>query len=193
MISDDSDFRVEAALEVLQKGDVIALPTDTVYGLAADATDTDAVLKLFELKDRPLERNIAVLVSEVDMAERLVVLSARARKLVAKFWPGPLTLVAKCKSSSPIPVLSGNRTLGVRLPDHELVRKLAASGPLAVTSANLHGEPTPATAQEVARLFPSLKIVIDGGCLSGVASTVVDVTGSKPVVLRKGPIPSSWF
>ena len=205
---------VAAASAVIRNGNVLALPTDTVYGLAANAADMAAVQQLFVLKDRPAERRIAVLAADMAAVERLVELSGMARKLAEGFWPGPLTLVARCVSRVEYRSVAGGsahtapesgvcstegggqtahrgrvaETLGVRLPDHELVRRLTASGPLAVTSANLHGKPTPATAREVARLFPSLRLVIDGGCLPGAASTVVDVTGAAPVVLREGPI-----
>lgn len=182
---------VDSAFDALKNGEIVALPTDTVYGLAADLNNVAAVLKLFVLKNRPAERQIAVLVSDVDMAEKLVILSEKARRLATEFWPGPLTLVAQRRSStqkSMNTTLDTSTTLGVRLPDHGLVRRLAGAGPLAVTSANLHGQPTPATAQEVAEVFPSLSMVVDGGRLEGTASTVVDVTGLNPIVLREGPI-----
>lgn len=182
---------VDSVSDVLKNGEIVALPTDTVYGLAADLNNVAAILKLFVLKNRPAERRIAVLVSDVDMAEKLVILSEKARRLATEFWPGPLTLVAQRRPSTQKfmnTTLDTSTTLGVRLPDHDLVRRLAGAGPLAVTSANLHGQPTPATAQEVAKVFPSLSMVVDGGRLEGTASTVVDVTGLNPIVLREGPI-----
>ncbi|MDE0267960.1 MAG: L-threonylcarbamoyladenylate synthase [Acidimicrobiaceae bacterium] len=182
---------VDSAFDALKNGEIVAVPTDTVYGLAVDLNNVAAILKLFVLKNRPAERQIAVLVSDVDMAEKLVILSEKARRLATEFWPGPLTLVAQRRSStqkSMNTTIDTSTTLGVRLPDHELVRRLAGVGPLAVTSANLHGQPTPATAQEIAKVFPSLSMVVDGGRLEGTASTVVDVAGLNPIVLREGPI-----
>ena len=175
------------ASEVLISGDVLALPTDTVYGLAVAAAQAGAVQKLFALKRRPAQHSIAVLVSDTAAAEWLIQLTDTGRRLASRFWPGPLTLVASRSPDAPT-CLSGDATLGVRVPDDDLVRHLAASGPLAVTSANLHGEPTPATAHEVALMFPNLSLVIDGGPLPGRASTVVDITGPSVIVLREGPI-----
>lgn len=176
-----------AAVDALRAGEPVGVPTDTVYGLAADAADAGAVKRLFELKERPYDRSIAVLVADVDGAAALVELTERARRLAERFWPGPLTIVAARTSAAP-PHLGTGTTIGVRLPDDDVVRSLAASGPLAVTSANLHAAPTPATAQGVADLFPTLGLVIDGGSRPGASSTVVDMTGSTPAVLREGPV-----
>ena len=178
---------VAAAAEALCRGEAVGVPTDTVYGLAADAADADAIQQLFELKDRPSERRIAVLVADLAGAESLVELTARARRLTECFWPGPLTIVAPRRPDSP-PHLGTGTTIGVRLPDDDIMGAIAASGPLAVTSANLHGGPTPSTAEGVAELFPALRLVIDGGPRPGASSTVVDMTGSTPTVLREGPI-----
>ena len=179
---------IAAALDELQRGEPVGVPTDTVYGLAADAVDPDAVRRLFELKERPADRSIAVLVSDQAAAEALVLLTPQARLLAQCYWPGPLTLVADRAPGAPSH-LGDDATIGVRVPDDEVVRAIAAShGPLAVTSANLHGGPTPSTAQGVAEQFPTLRLVIDGGSRPGASSTVVDVTGITPVVLREGPI-----
>ena len=179
---------VAAALAALRGGEPVAVPTDTVYGLAASASDPGAVHKLFQLKGRPAERRIAVLVADQSSAESLVLLTPRARRLAERYWPGPLTLVADRAPGAPSH-LGDDATIGVRVPDDEVVRAIAAShGPLAVTSANLHGAPTPSTAQGVAEQFPALRLVINGGPRPGASSTVVDVTGTTPVVLREGPI-----
>ncbi len=178
---------ITRAVGLLRRGEVVAVPTDTVYGLAADAFDPQAVQRLFDLKDRPAQRSIAVIVADADEAARLVELSPSARRLADEFWPGPLTLVARRAPGTPEHLGAGD-TIGVRVPDHDPMRNMARPGALAVTSANMHGEPTPATAVEVARLFGAVPLVLDGGPLPGQASTVVDVTTSPPVVLREGPI-----
>lgn len=176
------------ALAVLRDGEPVAVPTDTVYGLAVDAADPDAMHGLFELKERPADRSIAVLVSDQAAAETLVVLTPQARRLASRYWPGPLTLVAKRAPKAPSH-LGNLHTIGIRVPDDEILRAVAASlGPLAVTSANLHGGPTPSEAASVAALFPSLRVVVDGGSRPGASSTVVDVTGPVPSVLRTGPV-----
>lgn len=177
-----------AALTALRTGEPVGVPTDTVYGLAAGAGDADAIQRLFELKERPADRSIAVLVAEVGAAETLVEFTPQSQRLADRFWPGPLTVVAGRTAEAP-PHLGMGDTIGVRVPDDEIVRAIAAShGPLAVTSANLHGGPTPSTAQGVAELFPTLGLVVDGGPRPGASSTVVDVTAATPVVLREGPI-----
>lgn len=178
---------VAAALTALHRGEPVGVPTDTVYGLAAEAGDADAVQRLFELKERPADRSIAVLVADLAGAESLVELTAPARRLAERFWPGPLTIVAARRSDAP-PHLGTGATIGVRLPDDDIMRAIAAPGPLAVTSANLHGGPTPATASGVAELFPTLDLVIDAGPRPGSSSTVVDATGNAPEVLREGSV-----
>lgn len=179
---------VAAALAALESGAPVVMATDTVYGLVALARDQAAVARVFELKGRPAERRIAVLVTGATQAETLVKLSPPARRLAERRWPGPLTLVAARTPAAPAWV-GDPATIGVRCPDDEvLLRLAAAAGPLAATSANRHGSETPATAGEVARQLPGVSLVIDGGPRPGAASTVVDVTGTAPVVLRPGPI-----
>ena len=178
---------VAAATEALRRGEPVGVPTDTVYGLAADAADADAIQQLFELKERPADRSIAVLVADVVAAEMLVELTPGARRLAERFWPGPLTIVAARRPDAP-PHLGTGATIGVRLPDDDIMQAIAGPGPLAVTSANLHGGPTPATAPGVAELFPDLGLVIDAGPRPGSSSTVVDMTENTPAVLRAGPI-----
>ena len=178
---------VEAARALLDAGQCVAVPTDTVYGLAADAANVEAVAQLFEMKDRPADRSIALLVADLPAAEELVRLSPQARRIAEQFWPGPLTIVAPRSPGAPRH-LGTAATLGVRLPDDDMVRALAAGRPLAVTSANRHGGATPPTAKEVADIFPSLDLVVDGGPRPGASSTVVDVSGDGPIVLRGGPV-----
>lgn len=185
--AEERSAALAAALDALRAGEPVGVPTDTVYGLAADAADADAVERLFELKERPSDVSIAVLVADVGGAAALVDLTEGARRLAEHFWPGPLTIVAARTPTAP-PHLGTGTTIGVRLPDDDIMRAIAEPGPLAVTSANLHGGPTPATAQGVAELFPTLSLVIDGGPRPGASSTVVDVTGSTPAVLREGPV-----
>ena len=179
---------VAAALAALESGEPVVMATDTVYGLVALARDQAAVARVFELKGRPAERRIAVLVTGAAQAETLVRLSPPARRLAEHRWPGPLTLVAARTPAAPAWV-GDPATIGVRCPDDEvLLRLAAAAGPLAATSANRHGSETPATAGEVARQLSGVGLVIDGGPRPGAASTVVDVTGAAPAVLRPGPI-----
>lgn len=167
------------------------VPTDTIYGLAALPTVPGAVDRLFALKGRPADMPIAVLVAAVEQVEALAELSDIARRLAEAFWPGPLTMVLPRKAGVDLPLGEPHTTIGVRWPDHPLIRALAADvGPLATTSANRTGEPTPLTAAEAAAaaLTGPVGAVLDGGPCAGVASTVVDLTDPEVPVLREGGI-----
>ena len=177
---------VEAAEECLRSGGVLVLPTETVYGVAALAADPEAVRELFILKGRPADRRVAVLVADLDQARLLAVVDDRATTLAATCWPGPLTMV--------LPAVPGTEeaTVGVRCPDHALVRAIAAAvGPIATTSANRSGDPTPVAAAAAASLdvAPGSDLLVrDGGSCGGVPSTVVDLTVDPAIVLRAGPV-----
>jgi len=178
----------ESILHALREGIPFVLPTDTVYGLAALATNADAAAAIFAVKGRPVDTQIAALVSGVEQAKELVDLGPVGGRLAEVFWPGALTIVAPRRPGLSLAV-GDSDTVGVRCPNHELVRSLAAElGPLAATSANRHGEPTPVSAAAVARSLPEIALVVDGGQLSGEASTVVSVVGTGYRVLRAGPV-----
>jgi L-threonylcarbamoyladenylate synthase len=179
---------------LLRGGGIVAVPTDTVYGIAADMALPDAIERLFAAKRRPPEKAVAVLLADASQAEALGVMSPAARVLGERFWPGGLTLVLPVGSGVRLPrVLAGGApTIGVRVPDHPAPRALAAVlGPLPTTSANVSGETDARNAQEIAeRLGETLALVIDGGPIrGGPASTVVDCTGERPVIRRAGAIP----
>jgi len=170
------------------------MPTETVYGLGALPTVAGATAKIFELKGRTADVPLAVLCADADQALALADEPSAAVELAAKaFWPGPLTLVLRRRPGLGYELGEPATTIGLRCPDHEVVRVLAAEvGPIAVTSANLHGQPTPATAPAVAALFgDGVTAVIDGGPCTGLPSTVVDATADDPAawkVLRQGAI-----
>jgi L-threonylcarbamoyladenylate synthase len=162
---------------------VILLPTETVYGLACLPGHVESI---FELKDRPKEKSIQLLVSDPVELGRLGRPSTLARRLADAFWPGPLTLVVASGPSGP----SRAATVGVRMPDHAVALEvLARTGPLAASSANRSGDPTPSTCAEIRELFgDAVAAYLDGGTIAGGGSTVLDMTGAEPVVLRRGPI-----
>jgi L-threonylcarbamoyladenylate synthase len=176
----DDPAALDRTVEALRAGAAVVVPTDTVYGVACLP---DQQAQLLELKGRPASVPIAVLVADAAQAEVATgrPLPAGAEALAAAFWPGPLTLV--------LPSAAGP-TLGVRCPAHDFVRSVAAAvGPIATTSANRHGEPTPpGAAAAAASLAGAVAVIVDGGTLAAVASTVVDATGELPVVLREGPV-----
>ena len=167
------------------------MPTETVYGLAADALDAQAVLRIFAAKGRPRFDPLIVHVAEVEQAWTVAQPSDRARRLAARFWPGPLTLVLPRRAVIPDVVTSGLETVGVRIPDHPLALALirASGRPLAAPSANLFGRISPTTAEHVREQFASaVARVLDGGpCRVGVESTVVRPDPS-PLILRPGGV-----
>ena len=180
----------DETVAALRGGGAVVLPTDTVYGVAVRADLPGAVDVLARLKERAAEQPVAVLVASLRQAEQVGEVPEWARPIAERWWPGPLTLVLRRRTGLAWDLGEPAATVGVRVPDHELVRALAAIvGPLATTSANRHGRPTPPTAAEAAAaLTTSPELVVDGGPCEGVASTVVDATGDAPVVLREGPI-----
>ena len=184
-----------AAIRVLRDGGIVALPTDTVYGLAVAMATEGGIERLFEAKRRPADRAVAVLLADAEQAGTMADLTPVARRLADAFWPGGLTLVLAQRPDRPLPdALTGGRsTIGVRVPDHPAPRALAAAlGPLPTTSANISGEPEAADAAAIERLFgDAVDLILDGGpAHGGPASTVVDATGVEPRVLREGAIPA---
>src|SRR5512140_3033389 len=191
VISAASPHAIEAALRVLHSGGLVAFPTDTVYGVGASAFDQDAVQAIYAAKDRPDEKAIPVLLGDASELSRVALhLSDMAQRLAARFWPGPLTIVVRKRPALPAAV-SATDTIGVRVPDHRVARELLrAAGPLAVTSANRSGQPSPRSAEAVLQqLGGRINLILDGGSTpGGVPSTVVDCTGEEPGILRAGPI-----
>jgi L-threonylcarbamoyladenylate synthase len=185
-----SDIDMLAAL--LRAGEIVAFPTETVYGLGADATNSDAVLKIYETKGRPRFNPLIVHVADLSMAEDLVELTPLARRL-ATFWPGPLTLVLKRKADAGLSdlVTAGLNTVGIRIPDHPLALALirATGRPLAAPSANRSGKLSPTTAAQVIKGFDGKVPVLDGGpAQAGVESTILAVDGETVTQLRSGAL-----
>jgi L-threonylcarbamoyladenylate synthase len=181
-----------AAAEVLRQGGVIVVPTDTVYGLAARPDDDVAVEGIYRAKGRPGGIHLPVLAASLDQVRALgVEFGDAAARLATLWWPGPLTLAFGFARVPERPTwLVGREEVAVRIPDHDFLRGLLSwTGVLVVTSANHHGEPTPRTAGDVAAtLGVSVDLIVDGGLLAEVPSTLVNVRGSEPVVEREGAI-----
>jgi len=181
---------LEDAAALLAGGAVVAVPTDTVYGFAARLGDDEAVARLFAAKRRPGSSPVAVLCA-TGAGARAIATSwpPSAERLAERFWPGPLTVVVDADPSL-VDRLGATRGAGVRVPNDATCRALLAlTGPLAVTSANLHGEPPATTAGEVARsLAVGVAAVVDDGVRGGAVSTVVDLTGADVLIVREGAI-----
>lgn len=187
------DAAVARAAEALRRGDVVALPTETVYGLAANAFDSAAVEKIFWIKGRPANNPIIVHVCDIAMARRCVAKWRDvADKLAAAFWPGPLTLVLPRSAEIPDAVVAGGNTVGIRWPSHPIMQAAirACGFPLAAPSANRSNEISPTNAAHVAQsLGDRIPLIIDGGQSQvGIESTVLDISVSPPRLLRPGMI-----
>ena len=181
--------RVVAAIE---SGEVVVIPTDTVYGLACDPTDAVAVERIYAIKDRPAGLELTLLAASRADVDDAVDLDEFACGLAERFWPGPLSIVAPVGRRR-LAIPRSGTTLSVRVPGHALLLELLSrTGPLATTSANRHGAPA-ATDADGARavLGEAVAIVLDGGPAGGMASTIIDCSRTPPEVLREGPIPTA--
>lgn len=191
IISQTSDLNI--ASDILKKGGLVAAPTETVYGLCANALNPSAVSDIFSAKGRPNDNPLIVHIASLDMLYNLVEsIPPYAKVLMDAFWPGPLTLVFKASSIVPKVVTGGLDTVAVRLPSHPVMRELIelCGVPLAAPSANTSGKPSPTNANRVIEdLHGKIDAIIDGGsCEFGVESTVLDVTSEVPCILRPGGI-----
>ncbi|MDE3046039.1 MAG: threonylcarbamoyl-AMP synthase [Verrucomicrobiota bacterium] len=188
-----SPNQIDRAVSLLKAGEPVAIPTETVYGLAAPIFNEEGVKKIFFLKGRPSDNPLIAHVTSLEMAEQVVDTSSpHFRPLVNRFWPGPLTLVLPKKERVPDIVSGGHSTLGVRMPKHKIALQLieAVGEPLVAPSANLSGKPSPTCFEHVLEDFAAtLAAVIDGGeCSLGIESTVLSLVGETPVILRPGSI-----
>jgi len=189
---------IAEAVDVLMRGGIVAFPTDTVYGVGADARQPEAIAALYRAKERPWDKAIPVLLACAgqlsDVAQGI---PEAAWRLLERFWPGALTIVVQVRQSVDGPCLppvltAGGPTVAVRVPDHSVVRSLieGLGTPLATTSANISGQPSPVTADDVlAQLDGRIALLLDGGaCPGSKPSTVVDLTVTPPRILRPGPV-----
>jgi len=194
IVSADVDS-IERAADILRAGGLVAFPTETVYGLGADATNDRAVAAIFEAKGRPRFNPLIVHLPDFDQAAGCVEVDGLARAAAERFWPGPLTLVLPRRADTAISYLcsAGLDSLAVRVPGHPVARDLlaAAGRPLAAPSANTSGGVSPTAAAHVAdSLGGRVDLILDGGpCAVGLESSVLDLTGERPVLLRPGGIP----
>ncbi len=179
---------IEEAVKTLKNGGVVVFPTETVYGIGALVSDESAIKQIFEIKKRPFDKPLQILISDIKQVDRFAAeISNKAREFMRKYWPGPMTLVFKKKPGISDLVTSSGKTVGLRMPAHpftlELIRE---AGPMAASSANYSGEPDPSSAEEI-----TIKagLLIDGGKIKmGQSSTVIDVSSDPPLILREGKI-----
>jgi L-threonylcarbamoyladenylate synthase len=195
VVAHDDSGRAEA-IDALRAGAVVAIPTDTVYGLGVALATPGGIERLFQVKRRPAEKGIVLLLADARQADELGVMTSAARALGDACWPGGLTLIVEQRADITLPaaLTGGAATIGLRVPDHPVPRALArALGPLPVTSANVSGRPEATTAVEIEALLGNgVDLILDGGpARGGPASTVVDVSGPRPLILRHGAIPDA--
>lgn len=184
---------IKEAAKIIQDGGLVAFPTETVYGLGADALNEEAVAKVYEAKGRPSDNPMIVHIARAsDIGQLTPMLSSTIVALIDNFWPGPLTLVVKRKAGVPDRTTGGLDTVGVRMPDSKLALDLInyAGCPIAAPSANLSGKPSPTRVEDVIEdLNGKIEGIIEGpACRVGIESTVLDVTGDVPTILRPGVI-----
>jgi L-threonylcarbamoyladenylate synthase len=195
VVPDDAAGLAEA-IAVLRAGGVVALPTDTVYGIGVALDAPRGIERLFEAKNRPPDKAIMLLLADAEQAAEVAEFGPAARVLAAAGWPGGLTLVLRQKPGVALPPIltAGTPTIGLRVPDHPTPQALAAAvGPFPVTSANRSGQPTALTAEAIrADLGDALDLILDGGPARGERpSTVIDCSGERPTLLRDGVIPAA--
>jgi L-threonylcarbamoyladenylate synthase len=185
------DVIAEAAATI-RAGGLVIYPTETVYGLGADACSDEAVAKVFAAKARPIEEPISIAVSSLEMARQFTRITPKAEVMFKKFLPGPLTVVLKAKPKISQLLTAGTGKLGVRVPEHPVALKLLdfVGGPVTSTSANISGRPAPSTVKEaLVQIGKSVDLAIDAGrCKLGAPSTVVDLTVEPFEILREGPV-----
>ena len=183
---------LDAVAAAVAAGGVVGIPTDTVYGLGCDPSRAAAVERIYAIKRRPRGLELTLLAASLDEVDAAVVLDAAARRLAARYWPGPLSIIAPLRAPA-YAIPREGLTLSVRIPGHPLLLELLErTGPLATTSANRHGAPAAVTAAAVvAGLDGEVDAVLDGGAAGGLASTIIDCSRTPPEVLREGPIRAS--
>ncbi len=191
VLSAGEETSIQRALDTLKAGDVVAFPTDTIYGVGVDPFNISAIIKLFEAKGRDYNKAIAILIGDIKQVEMVAEkITESARKLIENYWPGGLTVIVPKLKTIP-DLLSANQSIGLRMPDHPVcLRLLNEFGPLATSSANISGKQNPLSSREViGQLTGRIPLILDGGdCPGGIPSTVVDCMNDDSRILRQGTI-----
>ncbi|MDI6645059.1 MAG: L-threonylcarbamoyladenylate synthase [Methanobacteriaceae archaeon] len=180
--------KIEKLIEILKNGGVILYPTDTVYGIGANIFDENAVKKVYSIKKRSYAKPLSVCVSNIDEIEKIAYLNSNLRKFISKIFPGPFTVILEKKENVPDIITAGSKKIGVRIPDSTLCMELSKEFPITTTSANISGEKILESADHILReLGDVFDAIIDASSVKNIKpSTVVDLTGPKPKILRKG-------
>ncbi len=190
--SENIKAAVSKCVEALKNGGLAVFPTETVYGIGADALNEVAVRSLYEKKQRSYDKPLLMHISSLEMAEEIAILDDNTRELIKKYTPGPLTLVVKRKPVIPAIAVSGGDTVGLRFPSNEIFLEIskAFGRPIAATSANISGEQSVTRTEELKSISNVADVIIDGGeCELGLESTIVSLVGDRPKILRLGSFP----
>lgn len=192
---DNLDEIINTAASVIKRGGSFVFPTDTVYGLGVDALREDSVERLFKIKKRPSTKPVPIIVKDIEMVRKLAYTDKRIENFLKKVWPGPVTIVLEKRSIIPDTLTANKRTVGLRIPDSQFVKALMEKidKPITATSANFSGKPPLTYSIEIIKAFekayPRPDLFIDAGDLKNIPpSTVMDLTGEKPKILRIGPV-----
>lgn len=190
-----SQYGIEKAAELIWRGGIAVIPTDTVYGLAADATNEQAVRKIFKIKKRPETKPLPLVVRDLAMVKKVAYVNSRLERILSLIWPGPITVLLEKKHNLPEPVTAGRKTIGLRIPDYKITHLLIESlgRPITATSANISGKEPSTKIEEVVdqfrKEFFKPDLVLDAGDLKfSEPSTVLDLTAAKPKIIRIGPV-----
>lgn len=187
-----NETELNKAVKLIRQGKLIAIPTETVYGVVADPNNPEAINTLFEIKNRPKEKAFSVLINEVSQLEDWATdIPDLAYQLAEQHWPGPLTLVLKKCPDAANHFTGGKNTIGLRIPNHPLALRLLdqLGHGLCAPSANKNGKPPPTNAEAAQKALPELTFILDGGdCDVGMASTIIDLTTDQPVIIRQGVV-----
>ena len=184
-----SETEQKVIMQALKNGAIVGVPTETVYGLAVRADNTEAIKKLLHLKNREIDSGkvLTMMVADVDDMKKYVNMNRRSTNIARHYFPGELTLVLKKNDDWSHPYFDNFGTVGIRIPNHRfMLDLLRKTGPLLVTSANPRGEKPCRTSKELGKRMPSVDMIVDGECENGLPSTVLDLTGEKPRALRQG-------
>lgn len=183
------------AVDILKRGGAVIFPTDTVYGLAVNATRVDAIERLFKIKKRPSSKPVPIIARDIAMVKKFAFVNDRIERVLNEIWPGPVTVVLEKKGDLPAILTGGRSTVGIRIPDCPVTQLLMEhlEWPITATSANFSGEPSLTYSMDIRRSFetahPGPDLFLDAGDLSdNTPSTILDLTGSRPKILRVGPV-----
>jgi len=184
--------KIKLAASFIRTGKIVIIPTDTLYGLATNPFNVDAVKRIYEIKRRPLTKPIPLLISNKKRLHDLVIVNTLSEKLIERFWPGQLTIIFKMRNVSvPRIVTAGSDKLALRMPNHTVALKIIelSEGIITGTSANISGETSPKSVEEVKEeIAKKVDLIVDCGTALGLPSTIVDITSRKPCILREGAI-----